>query len=51
MSFVDHAIDTEFIRPKYRDLLVVADEPDDLLERLEKHRMPEVRRWVTESET
>lgn len=51
IAFVEHAIGQGFIKPKYRDLIVVADRPDELLDRLARHKMPAVRRWITEEES
>jgi uncharacterized protein (TIGR00730 family) len=42
----DHAIETGFIQPAHRELVVVEQRPDALLSRLETHRMPAVRKWL-----
>lgn len=46
LTFVDHAIDTGFIKPKYRDLLLVDAEPGPLLHRLRHHRLPTRTVWA-----
>ena len=40
MAFVDHAIAEGFVRPHYRGLFVVEDEPERLLDQLVDHRPP-----------
>ncbi len=46
LTLIDHSIGEGFIKPAYRDLIVVNDEPASLLESLEGHQPPEVRRWM-----
>jgi uncharacterized protein (TIGR00730 family) len=50
VRFFDHAIGEGFIKQKHRDLIVTADTPRDLLDRLERHEMPQVKKWITRSE-
>jgi len=45
---IDHAIAEGFVKPKNRELFVVADDPAELLDLLEKHELPEVKRWMTD---
>lgn len=35
IAFVDHAVRQGFIKPKYRELMIVSDDPGDLLDKLE----------------
>jgi uncharacterized protein (TIGR00730 family) len=51
LAFVDRAIADGFVRPEYRGFLVVADEPGELLDRLETHHPPAVPRWISPAET
>ena len=46
MQLVEQAIGLGFIRPEHRDLMVVDAEPAHLLQRLESHQIPLVRKWV-----
>ena len=46
VRMVDHAIQERFIKPKHRDLIIVEERPDALLDRLVEHRMPEVKKWL-----
>jgi uncharacterized protein (TIGR00730 family) len=50
VSLIEHAIAEGFIRPAHRDLLVVSDDPADLLDRLQTHVLPPVRRWIRTDE-
>lgn len=40
VQFVDHAIAEGFIKPKHRELIVVADTPESLLDKILQHRPP-----------
>jgi uncharacterized protein (TIGR00730 family) len=51
VSFIDHAVKEQFIRREYRDLFVVGEDPETLLDTLTTHEMPVVARWVTARET
>ena len=51
VRLIDHAIDTEFLRPEHRDLIVVEERAEELLDRLATHRMPAVRKWLEPDET
>lgn len=46
LALVDGGIAAGFIKPTHRELFVVAAEPAELLERLERHEMPHVRQWL-----
>ena len=35
IDFLDHAVAEDFLKPKHRALLIVEDEPEKLLERME----------------
>lgn len=45
-TFVQHAVDSGFIRPIHRDLIQIADTPPDLLARLSVAEIPEVGKWM-----
>ena len=51
LSLVDHMIGEGFIKTKYRGLFVTAEQPQALLDALQRHQMPATRRWLTEEET
>jgi uncharacterized protein (TIGR00730 family) len=46
VTLIDHSIETGFIKPSNRDLIVVEREPAALLDRLATHQLPTVRRWL-----
>jgi uncharacterized protein (TIGR00730 family) len=49
-QFFDHAIDEGFIKARQRGLIVVADSAQDLFDRLVRHEMPQVRKWIKREE-
>jgi uncharacterized protein (TIGR00730 family) len=50
VAFLDHAVAEGFVRPQHRDLLVVADDPQALLARLEVAAgRPSVPKWLDRS--
>lgn len=49
LTFVDHAVDEGFLRPEHRRLVVVADEPNDLLTELDGAHAPILPKWVDRS--
>lgn len=50
VAMIERAVSEGFIRPRHRELIVVADNPRELLERLQAHRPPRVRKWLGPSE-
>jgi uncharacterized protein (TIGR00730 family) len=46
VGFLDHAVDERFLRREHRDLMVVADQPADLLARLERFEPPRLVKWL-----
>ena len=51
LALVDHAVRDGFVHPDQRAILVEADRPEVLLERLERHHPPPPMRWITPEET
>jgi len=51
MAFVDHAVSEGFIRENQRDIVFAEANPDALLDRLVRHEMPHVRKWILRDET
>lgn len=51
LGLVEHAIGESFIRPGHRELLVVANTPTELLERLQDHELPTTRKWFQAEES
>ena len=46
VKLIEHSIDSGFIKPAHRDLVVVEREPAAALDRLATHQLPAVRRWL-----
>jgi uncharacterized protein (TIGR00730 family) len=46
LQFLDHTRDEGFIRPLHRDLVLVADDPEQLLQQLRKFRPPSEVKWI-----
>ncbi len=45
LMFLDHSVSQGFIKRDHRDMLLVSDEPEDLLLRMDSFSMPEVGKW------
>jgi uncharacterized protein (TIGR00730 family) len=46
LTFLDHAVAERFIRAEYRDLIVVASQPDELLDGLDAVALPTTDKWI-----
>ncbi len=51
IQLFEGAIEAGFIKPRNRQLFVIEQEADRLLQTLLAHKPPEVKRWITERET
>jgi predicted Rossmann-fold nucleotide-binding protein len=51
VGFLDHAVAERFLQPAHRAMLVVAGDPEDLLERLAAYRAPVVEKWLDRDTT
>ena len=51
IQLFENAIEAGFIKPKNRQLFVIDQEADRLLQTLLAQELPEVKRWITERET
>ena len=50
-AFFDHAVAEGFIRPQHRDMLIVSDDPDLLLDAFAAYEPPTVHKWIDRDET
>jgi predicted Rossmann-fold nucleotide-binding protein len=50
IAFLDHLVETGFVRPAHRAMLVSAGTPDALLAAFEAYRPPEVAKWSRPSQ-
>jgi uncharacterized protein (TIGR00730 family) len=51
IAFFDRAVSEGFLRPEHRRRLLVADDPEALLDRLAAWKPPHVERWIDGDET
>lgn len=51
IQWVEQAVKCDFIKPNNRELIVVHEEPSELLQRLIRHRLPKMRRWMEAEES
>jgi len=51
VGFLDHAAAEGFVRPQHRAMLLIAHEPEELLEQLLRYRVPAMEPWLRDSET
>ena len=46
LSFLDNAVSQGFMKREHREMLLVSDNPETLIDRLKNHRAPDVEKWV-----
>ena len=46
LAFLDHLVAERFLKPEHRALLIVAEEIDDLLERMAAFTPPDANKWL-----
>lgn len=51
LNLVDHCIETEFIKPKYRDLIIADPTPTTLVDHLTHHQLPVIEKILDLKET
>ena len=51
LNLVDHCIETEFIKSKYRDLIIADEAPDTLVDHLTHHQLPVIEKILDLKET
>lgn len=50
-QFIEHAVAENFVRLEQRNLFVMSERPDELLELLTRQRLPVVRKWIGAEDT
>lgn len=50
IAFLDHAVAERFVKEPHRAMLVVSDEPGELLDRFAAYRAPAVTKWIRKGE-
>ena len=51
LAFLDHMVEEGFLRPAFREMVLVETEPEALLERFRSYRAPLAPRWLQQGET
>ena len=51
LGLFDHAVEEKFVRPENRALVIAAEKPDEMLDRLANYRVPHVEKWITPGTT
>ena len=51
IAFIDQAVSDGFIKPVHRQMIVVDDNPERLLDSLAKIKLPDVPKWIRREET
>lgn len=46
LTMVEHCIETEFIKPKYRDLIIADESPTILVDHLQQHQLPVIEKFL-----
>jgi hypothetical protein len=46
LAFIDRAVQEKFVRDAHREMLIVEEEPQKLLERLARYEPPRVKKWI-----
>ncbi len=49
-AFLEQAFDEQFVRPVYRQLLLIESQPAKLLERFASYRAPRIKKWLGPSQ-
>jgi len=50
-QFLEHAIEEQFVKPVYREMLLMEQDAEQLLQRFASYRAPRVKKWLTPEET
>jgi uncharacterized protein (TIGR00730 family) len=51
VAFLDHTVQERFVRPAHREMLLVSEDPEELLERFATWRAPRTPKWIDRAET
>ena len=46
IAFLDHTVSERFVREPHRSMLIVSDDPSELLDRFEGYQAPVVQKWI-----
>lgn len=51
LSFIDHSMDEGFLRRAHRDMMLMSEVPDSLLQLFQEHVPPVVEKWIDRAST
>jgi uncharacterized protein (TIGR00730 family) len=51
LRFLDHAVTERFVTPQHRATLLASDDPERLLDAMEKYVAPDIGKWMDREET
>jgi uncharacterized protein (TIGR00730 family) len=51
LRFLDHIVYERFMRPEHRSMLVVEEDPEELIEAIQRYRPAEQKKWLDQEET
>jgi uncharacterized protein (TIGR00730 family) len=51
LAFVDHSVAEGFVKPEYRAMICVSDQPGDLLDAMAAYTPPTVHKWIERAES
>lgn len=51
VSFVEQVVEQGFLKPKHREMLIVDDRLDSLMQRIEAYEAPSVSKWISHDQT
>jgi uncharacterized protein (TIGR00730 family) len=46
LAFLDHAVRERFLRQEHRDMVLVSDDPIELLDRFDSYQSPVIEKWI-----
>jgi uncharacterized protein (TIGR00730 family) len=50
-TFLENAIEQQFVKPEYRPMIMMDDSPTSLLDRFKDYRAPRVKKWISTEQT
>jgi uncharacterized protein (TIGR00730 family) len=50
-DFLEYTISEQFVKPIYREMLIMEDQAETLLSRFENYQAPQVKKWLDPDET
>lgn len=50
-SFIDHAVSEQFVKEDHRDMLIIEENPQELIARFNNYEPPDVEKWINRCST